>query len=85
MRRALALAAVVVSARQDHLCAEDVCFYHVPWAAWQPRDVEFHGTTFAYSKNEKSMKDKRSIEGTVAAARALKLHLRLNPPSPRQR
>jgi len=30
MRRALALAAVVVSARQDHLCAEDVCFYHVP-------------------------------------------------------
>ena len=30
MRRALALAAVVVSARQDHLCTEDVCFYHVP-------------------------------------------------------
>ena len=30
MRRALALAAVVVSARQDHLCAEDVCFYHIP-------------------------------------------------------
>ena len=30
MRRALALAAAVVSARQDHLCAEDVCFYHVP-------------------------------------------------------
>ena len=29
MRRALALAAVVVSARQDHLCEEDVCFYHV--------------------------------------------------------
>ena len=27
MRRALALAAAVVSARQDHLCAEDVCFY----------------------------------------------------------
>ena len=26
---ALALAAVV-SARQDHLCEEDVCFYHVP-------------------------------------------------------
>ena len=30
MRRALALAAVVVSARQDHLCTEDVCFYHIP-------------------------------------------------------
>ena len=30
MRLALALAAVVVSARQDYLCAEDVCFYHVP-------------------------------------------------------
>ena len=30
MRHALALAAAVVSARQDHLCAEDVCFYHVP-------------------------------------------------------
>ena len=30
MRRALALAAAVVSARQDHLCAEDVCFYHIP-------------------------------------------------------
>ena len=30
MRRALALAAVVVSARQDHSCAEDVCFYHIP-------------------------------------------------------
>ena len=29
MRRTLALAAVV-SARQDHPCAEDVCFYHVP-------------------------------------------------------
>ena len=26
----LALAAAVVSARQDHLCAEDVCFYHIP-------------------------------------------------------
>jgi hypothetical protein len=30
MRRALALAAAVVSARQDHSCAEDVCFYHIP-------------------------------------------------------
>ena len=31
MRRALALAAVVViSARQDYFCREDVCFYHVP-------------------------------------------------------
>ena len=29
MRRALALAAIV-SARQDHACAEDVCFYHIP-------------------------------------------------------
>jgi hypothetical protein len=31
MRRALALAAVVViSARQDSSCREDVCFYHIP-------------------------------------------------------
>ena len=30
MRRALALAAAVVSARQDHSCVEDVCFYHIP-------------------------------------------------------
>ena len=32
MRRALALAALCVTtaARQDHLCAEDVCFYHIP-------------------------------------------------------
>ncbi len=29
MRLALALAAVAI-ARQDYLCAEDVCFYHVP-------------------------------------------------------
>ena len=36
MRRALALAAVVVSARQDHLCAEDVCFYHIPKRAATP-------------------------------------------------
>ena len=32
MRHALALAALcaTTAARQDHLCAEDVCFYHVP-------------------------------------------------------
>ena len=32
MRLALALAALcaTAAARQDHLCAEDVCFYHIP-------------------------------------------------------
>ena len=52
MRRALALAAAVVSARQDHLCAEDVCFYHVPKTGGDSfkyllRDeLKAHGRTF---------------------------------------
>ena len=52
MRRALALAAAVVSARQDHSCAEDVCFYHIPKTGGDSfkyllRDeLKAHGRTF---------------------------------------
>ena len=56
MRRALALAAAVVSARQDHLCAEDVCFYHVPKTG---------GDSFKYLATVARLADLRQLQESV--------------------